>query len=160
MASGTSLSVHGYIIPVEFKAASTTIGLSIQGIHDAIRCKIEDFLVPLNDCPVQHDNAPFEKPSSSCWLRANILISSNRQVDTGAKLRRYRTTGMLIFNIFTPINGGDLEANLIADNIVSIFRSTNVSGIIFKVPSSGVRRREGKEWTVKVECPFFADQLG
>ena len=160
-----SLSVHGYIVrPTKELPQLNPIGPGIKDIHNIIRCKIEEFLIPLNGCPTQYDNAPFDKPTNSCWLRATILFDDVRQADTGAKLRRYRTTGMLIFNIFTPTNTGDNEdpdgGNEIMDQITQIFRSADIGGIQFKVPKPGTRRRQSDEWMVNLNCPFYADQLG
>lgn len=109
--------------------------------------------------PVEYDNAPFEKPTDSIWIRLSITTESDRQTDVGAKLRRFRTIGAAVASVRTPINQGDLEGVQTADSIAEVFRGVTFQGVTFLTPVVQPLGRVGKEWVVDVRCPFQTDNF-
>lgn len=135
-------------------------GVSSEVLNNIIRerfqCAVVDRIV--GGLPTQYDNAPFEKPENSEWCRLTIRHSESNQVAFG-ETDRFRTRGIMIAQVFTPIMEGDLDAYVICDLIATSFRSVNVKGVQFRTPTIGNRARMEKEWQLNVTCPFFADQI-
>lgn len=133
---------------------------SLETIQRDIRCRIEEILQPLINIPIQHDDAPFEKPINKPWLRATIRIAIARNVDIGTVRKTIRTTGILFFNIFTPINEGDLNSTTIVDKILGLFSGQSSGQVTYRSATTRDRVRDGSEWMVNMQCPFMADQIG
>ena len=133
---------------------------TVKQIHKIIRSFIgtvlEDDL--LKECKFAYDNAPFDKPNKACWVRATIKTLESKQVMFGSK-RTYRIAGLVQFQLFGPIELGDGVMNAQADIIMDQFRGRNISGIRFRAPSTGNRKRSGDEWMIVINCPFQADQI-
>ena len=136
-----------------------------ENLFNTLRCKMADEVEAVlkdsegNFLPVQYDNAPFIKPTSSGWIRFSIEPGEDRQADVGAKLRRFRITGVAIASVFFPISQGDLDAISAADFIAKVFRGTTFQGVVLRTPLVQPLGREGKEWRVDVRCPFQADNF-
>jgi len=137
--------------------------LTFQSMFDAIRARfkaqVEDTISP--SLPTQYDNAPFTQPEDSQWCRLTILPAGSTQEDIGTATHRYRTVGVIIAQIFTPLEKGDKEPLIVADTIKTPFRSVSAAGVVYRTPSIGVpgRSRDNKWWQVNLTCPFYADDV-
>ena len=87
-------------------------------------------------------------------------------MDFGASTSRNRHTGVAIAQIFSVLGKGTREATILADRIVSKFRSVtdslSVAGnsVVFKTPSiSSVGRSGSQWWQINVSCPYYADEI-
>lgn len=136
-----------------------------KDLFDTVRCLMVDEAQPLlkdakgNPLLVQFDNAPFDKPTDLGWVRFANAPESDRQVDIGAKLRRFRIEGVVIVSVYTPLNEGDSEGIILADIIANVFRGRSFQGVTFRTPVVRPLGRVGKEWVVEIRCPFQTDNL-
>jgi len=157
---GTGLLTNGYICPPGGLSDSLVVVVpTMSAIHNLIRKKIGNIDFGAVPCLIQYDNAPFIKPKKTHWIRAEIKTLESKQVMFGSK-RTYRTAGITRFQLFAPIEIGDGGMNEISDIIMDNFRAINVSGIRFRTPFTGDRKRFDSEWMILINCPFQADQVG
>jgi hypothetical protein len=100
----------------------------------------------------------FNPIKDAAWVRLNILTGDQRQVSMGIR-RRFRRTGLVLVQIFTPAGSGDGLAKELGDSVANIFQGRTVSGIIFR----GTRvDRVGVDgaWAVwRCTTPYQADEL-
>jgi hypothetical protein len=113
---------------------------------------------------VQHDNEPPPSgiPGPGRWCRVALQLGQQQQVTTGQQLRRFRTTGVLLAQLFEPLDTGDGEQLAIVDAIVDAFRNVVLQGpptIFFHPPYvSASPVREDSWWLCVVAIPFHADE--
>lgn len=106
---------------------------------------------------VVYDNITVDPPDDDAWLRITILPDDSVKADIGSGNDRFRTTGMVFVDIFTPLNIGDKRALEIADTVSDHFRARTVSGVRYRTPKlMNMNRLE--DWHHKqVSIPFYAD---
>lgn len=155
------LVTNGFVCPPPSPTQGAVVSVpSMSEIHTIIRKFVgrvlEDDL--LKDCLFAYDNAPFEKPNKQHWFRVTIKTLESKQVMFGSK-RTYRTAGLVVFQLFAPIELGDGDMNEISDVVIDQFRGRNISGIRFRSPFTSTRKRLGNEWMILINCPFQADQI-
>lgn len=109
--------------------------------------------------PVQYDNDDsFEQPNNKKWIRLTILSGATMLIDLGAT-KRYTTPGVAQASIFVPAGEGDKEALQIADTIVSAFRTTDDSGVVYQVPEKNtIGRGDTGFFQVNVLINFTFDE--
>lgn len=118
-----------------------------------------DIVTILSALPTQYDNdGAFTKPEGAVWCRFSILPGETLQIEMG-DLNRYRTVGVAMAQVFTPVGQGDKEALIVADAIKTAFRAVSAGGVVFKTPSLQVVGRSGDEWQQNVNCPFYVDEV-
>ncbi len=128
--------------------------MSHETLHNAIRTRIED---NLKAYPLAFDNVDVEEMNhTGLWIRAKIIQGETVQASLGAS-KRFRTVGVVMFQIFTPLRQGDREALKIADKIVALFRSITVDEVTYKTPSVKNVGRDGKWHQINASCPFYYD---
>jgi hypothetical protein len=137
---------------------------SHQKLQDIVRKRFHDEFG--DEYLVCHDNAPFTQPDDEMWVRWNVTMGESSRVDFGASTNRNRHTGVAIAQIFAVLGKGTRDATILADRIVSKFRSVtdslSVSGnsVVFKTPSvTTVGRSDSQWWQLNVSCPFYADEI-
>lgn len=110
--------------------------------------------------PTQFDNqAQFQKPDNSEWVRFSIRPAVSTQVDITSNNPRTRTTGVILIQIFSPLGKGDKAAMQLADAIKAQFRMVTAEGVTYQEPTiTTVGEREGW-WQVNVTCPFQYDEI-
>lgn len=141
----------------------THAGVDNLELHNHIRCRITDVLVPAVQaieplCVVQYDNAPFT-PTNGCWLRATIRVVDSRRVVGGGARATYRHAGLLRFQVFAPIEQGETRNNKIIDIIRSVFKGAVQTGERYRAAVIQTRRRLDDEWMTLINIPFRADEI-
>jgi len=126
-----------------------------DAIATTIADKFED-VAALCGVSVQYDNAPFNPPADDTWIRLRITHSQSNIVGIG-KLNRYRNPGILIAQIFAPLNSGDGTIRSLAKEIGNDFRATTIDGVLFRAPSVEVVGENNGWWHVDLMIPFYAD---
>jgi|TARA_R110000824_G_scaffold210984_1_gene396858 hypothetical protein len=137
---------------------------SHQKLQDVVRKRFSDEFS--DEYIVCYDNAPFEQPDDEMWVRWSVTTGESFRADIGASTSRNRHTGVAIAQIFTVLGKGTRESLILADRIVSKFRSVtdtvSVSGnsVVFKTPSVTTVGRSGSQWwQINVSCPYYADEI-
>ena len=111
-------------------------------------------------------NAAFTVPDPSTkltqvWVRVSILPVSSVQVATGGTgCNRYRHSGVLVAQIFTPPDVGDGRGLTTAASIASRFQSGTHDGVVYTTPQPPVPSGIVQGWYQhNVNCPFYADSF-
>lgn len=134
--------------------------MSHETIANTIRSRFKTLIADVESLTVQYDNQDFTPPDNIMWARCNIRFGESRQASTGSPGNNiFRVTGLLIAQIFQPLNLGDKAALELADSIADAFRAVTASGVVFKTPSVSNIGRDSAWWNVNVNCPFQADYL-
>jgi len=115
------------------------------------------------------ENMAFETPNpdpssalATSWVRGVIREGFGFQASLGLT-RRWRNSGIAIFQIFTPAAVGEGVAESIAVSISSIYRGVSDTGVVFgglqgapEVSRVGVTE-DGAWYQINVRCPFYSD---
>lgn len=134
--------------------------------HNAIRTRFNTQWTAgsYSAVPVAWANAEFDPPSEDEWVRVTIVDAAAFKVSFGGFIGagdNYRHPGVVVVNIFVPLNVGDGLALAMADEIASIFRAwqdatTRTRFFTPYVTRVGV---DGNWFQVNVTCPFDRDEL-
>ena len=114
--------------------------------------------------PIAWSNAEFDPPSESPWVMVTIIDAAAFQASIGGVAgsgNTYRHPGVVVVNIFTPVNVGDGLALAMADYVGTIFRAwQDVSTKTrFLTPSVSRIGTDGNWFQVNVTSPFERDEL-
>ena len=134
--------------------------------HNAIRSKINtDWTAGAYAAvPIAWSNAEFDPPSEDEWIRVTILDGEAFKASFGAATNNadtYRHSGVVMVNIFAPLNVGDGLALAMADEVASILRKWQhaATKTRFFTPSVSRIGTDGNWFQVNVTCPFERDEL-
>jgi hypothetical protein len=107
-----------------------------------------------NYTPVAWENVDFDIPNNSDWIRLNILNGSSnyRAIDY-----KKRHTGVILIQVFTPVNTGTNKVREYSDTIASIFDSRTFSDIVCDVASVQNIGADDGFHQVNVTIPFWRD---
>ena len=113
---------------------------------------------------IAYDNAAFDPErdardgnrNPAPWVRLTIIPGEGFQASLGTP-RVWRSTGVAVVQIFTPLARGDGAAHGLADDTAAIFRGTRVDGVVFRAPSLTRIGPEGAWYQMNVSTPFHAD---
>lgn len=133
---------------------------SHQVLDIAIQSRFHSAVASLEtpDLPTEYDNAKIEHPKDSIWARVNIRNGNTDHVQIG-KPNTWRNNGVLIVQLFGPINTGMAQLNILADKVVVAFRRVTAGGVTYRSPSKQQLGRTRDWWQINVNCPFFADTM-
>ena len=106
--------------------------------------------------PVFFDNTKSTPPDNAPWVRMVNLTGQSQKIDL---LNRYRTVGIIDFQVMVPLLSGVRAGKQLADQIASLWRSVTVSGIVFKTPSVARVGDTGNGWfQMNVSVPYYWDE--
>jgi len=115
--------------------------------------------------PIAWPNLEFEPPAldqgNAEWVRFNIIDNDDgQQITIGSGLNVCRFTGVIIIQVFTSLNIGNLPALTRANEIAAIFNKwcgTNITCKVASVKEIG----DDKNGRYQVNCliPFHRDEL-
>ena len=160
----TFLGGHATLIPVgqiQFTAAppSGSPGwweTMCNNIRSHFKTNVADVV---GSTTVLYDNdGANTKPDNARWVRLAIRPATDQQASLGST-PRYRTFGVMIAQVFVPVSEGDQAALALGDIIASAFRGQAVSGVQFRTPIVQFIGRDGDDWQVNVNCPFYVDNI-
>lgn len=139
-----------------------------QQLAEAIRTRFKQLVTDVVPVPTQHDNqgalyqggTAVAKPSG-LWCRATILEGQTTQASIGSPgANRERTRGVLVVQLFAPVDTGDKAVRDAAQVVRAAFKRITADGVVWQTPSRGEPRRDGGWWALTVSCPFYADTIG
>lgn len=128
-----------------------------ETLHNAVRTRFGTLVEDTESVTVQYDNQDKVPPNDALWIRFSVRPGASFQASRGGSTKLFRTSGVALAQIFSPLDRGDKEALALADTIASSFRATSVGSVVYETPSVRVIGSDGRAWQVNVECPFFAD---
>lgn len=135
--------------------------MSWESMCNTIRSRFKTLVADAVPLQTQYDNMKFNPPDNTNWCRLTIVQGSTDQVSIGApSSNRERTLGVMIAQLFAPVEAGDGTILGIADDVRRAFKRVTASGVTFKTPYLAKRGREGDSWQINVMCPFYADEIG
>jgi len=126
-------------------------------IKQAIRRRFNAEIGVTRDVKVQYGDHPFERPEA-LWVRCTLQFGESRQVETGGT-KRQRVTGLIVAQVFDPVNEGDADATEMADWIAAAFRAVSANQVTYQMPRIEERGRDQNEWQIDVICPFYSDEV-
>ena len=104
--------------------------------------------------PIAWQNAPFQKPNSSPWLRVSVNNTSTNRVGIAQVVER--TIGLVQIQIFIPLNTGSYDIGVIADDLANILRSRKYNGITFLDPALGPGQETDGWYMAVLNTEFWA----
>ena len=130
--------------------------MSYETAHNTIRTHFGTQIEDAQSVYVLYDNVEDGHPADTKWVRMSILDGEAFQSEIGAS-PKFRHPGIMEVQVFVPVHEGDKTALTLADQIVTAFRRTTISGsVVFRTPSVlTVGSTGGKWWQVNVTCPFY-----
>lgn len=110
--------------------------------------------------PLAWPNRGFAVPPEREWIRLTILDGDTRQVSIGSPgANIHRHSGVIVIQVFVPIDSGTRTARDLADQAAAIFRNQRFDGIRCDVPSVREIGPDGVWFQVNMSCPFRRDEL-
>ena len=111
--------------------------------------------------PIAWPNVAFTPPADSSWVRFTILPSGSNLMTVGApgsNLTRY--SGLVVVQIFTPLNIDDSLLLGYADKVLAIFRNYHTTTIRFgSIYSVKTSNSEEDGWNqINVMAPFIRNE--
>ena len=130
-------------------------------ITNAIRSSFKTQVADVLSLTTQYDNQSLDNLDNVQWCRLTISLGETLQKSIGNPAgQRFRTSGVMTAQIFCPVGAGDGGLWDLADSIEAAFRCVTDTGVTSKTPSSYKAGRDGGEWQINVNCPFYADDIG
>jgi hypothetical protein len=117
--------------------------------------------------PVAYDNSAFDPVSDALdaggnpapWVRLTIVPGDGFQASLGTP-KIWRSTGIVVVQIFAPLGQGDGLANELADEVAVVFRGVSLGRVIFRAPSLTRIGPDGAWYQVNVATPYQSDLAG
>ena len=73
---------------------------------------------------VAYDNVEFTPPDNSSWVRVSVVNNNSLQYSLGEEgSRKFERYGLILFQVFTPLNVGTYEGDVLCEDIINIFES-------------------------------------
>lgn len=126
-----------------------------QALAKLIRQRWDDLIVKPHDLKTQYDNQiDFEPENQNVWCRLNIRDGNEDRTDLGDN-PRVKVIGLIIAQLFTPVNTGDKQIRVTADTIKTNFTNVTASSVIYRTPYiTTIGLSDTKWWQVNVTIPF------
>lgn len=133
---------------------------TLATVVTALSERFRDQIATPRSLPTQYDNQKMKPPDDSAWARFEVLPAASRQVTTGSS-RRWRTEGIAIATIFSPLGAGWSVLQGHCDAVVAAFRGVTASGVTLRAPGVAMtgRTSDDRWWQVAIACPFYTDEI-
>ncbi len=139
-----------------------------------INTSFRDMVAMPNNLLTQYDNQKLDRNHSCLWCRLNIVDGETEQTSLGdIDEREFETVGVLIVQLFAPLNTGEKAIRNMAEKVCKVFMARPVDGIDYDVPYvRKVNKREAigsrnpsssmvnDYWQLNVICPFSVEEQG
>ncbi|MBW7990043.1 MAG: hypothetical protein FVQ84_08520 [Planctomycetes bacterium] len=154
-----SLTQIGFPLAIRFFTPIGSFNTSVEDINNTIRTRFKVNVSDVRSLTTHHDNAPFTIPATGLWCRFSVLPGESKQVSLG-RTKRYRIPGVAIAQLFDDIEIGDKNIIEEADFIREEFTSVTDTSVTFRSPTISKPSLDGKNWSINVNIPWFADIIG
>lgn len=136
----------------------------IKDLIDVVKLRFDTLIATPNSIQTFHDNEVQDLDedalgSTGCWIRNFVVLGDRKQITGSSVQTRYRTHGIGYAHVHSEINEGTDKVAAVADLIDSkgVFRTATANGVVYRTPTVGQGRREGRWWVVVVQYPFYSD---
>lgn len=112
--------------------------------------------------PIAWPNRVFDPPAEEPWVRFAISMGEGFQVDLNPNPRE-RHPGVVIVQVFTPLDKGTGAGELLGEDVAAVFRRWSTTfpmgSVLFQTPSVlYAGKRDG--WAQhNVRAPFWFDEI-
>jgi hypothetical protein len=131
-----------------------------ESLHNTIRSRFNSLVTGPRSLPTIFDNEGEQQDTSVIYCRLAILNTDSEQQDMGGgSTQRERTIGLMVAELYGPVERGDGNLLQEADFIKSQFRRTTADGVTWRTPKVRTIGRDGESWQINVTCPFYADVI-
>ncbi len=111
----------------------------------------------------QFDNQVIDHPdaaSGDLWVRLSVKPGESEQQDIGGSTAvRQRTIGVVIAQVFSPLDVGDKPARDLAELIRAALGRKRDGKVQFRVAAIETIGRSEPWWQVNVTVPFYEDEV-
>lgn len=133
------------------------MGTFYNDLHNTVRNRFKVQVEDVESVTTLYDNDPTDEPDAAIWVRWQVQPGQAFQAETGGIKNNHRVPGFGIAQIFGEINLGDKIILELADKIKDAFLTVTQNGVIFQTTFLTIVGRQGNNWQVNVNCPFYAD---
>lgn len=131
--------------------------MSFQVEHNELRTR---FSQQIGTTPVAWPNVAYVPIVGTLWVRFNVVDGESTRTTIGATTNNVRSLGLVIVQIFAPLDKGNAAALAKADAVAAIFRDWCGSTVRCRTPSIKEVGPDGNGWyQVNVSVPFQRDEL-
>lgn len=109
------------------------------------------------ETPVVYQNIAYNEMTE--FIRVTILSGPREQASLGCNNNTYRTTGVVIIQVFTPKNTGTKRALDIVDMLIAFLQSKVIGTVNFKTPYISFQNIVDSFYQVNLNCPFYVDNI-
>lgn len=110
---------------------------------------------------IDTDNGEFIEPESDPWVRLTVRGQEGGQTSLGKKTnRRYERQGIFFVQVFTPVNTGTSESDILAQQAMDILEGERLSADLWL--GNSVNREvgaKGKWYATNVETEFTYEEI-
>lgn len=129
---------------------------TFDGMASAIYTQFKTvFAAAQPSVPITYDEVAYTPPSSGSWVR--IVVDFPAQMRAALSVRKWRTTGLITVQIFTPQGLGAHASRHIADDVTTALRGINTSGIRTRAPNLVRVGVDGDWFQQNAQIEFVAD---
>ena len=118
--------------------------------------------------PISYDNLPFDVPLTN-WVRLEVWDGDATKASLGTGVQLRRSSGTVFITIYSVLSQGSKPARDLADQVATVFRDIQLSGLIFFEPSvkrlgevyhtgGGDRGSTAQWYQIIVSIPFINNQ--
>ena len=124
-----------------------------------IRTRFSTLVEVPENLPTGYDNdLRFTIPETGVWARVSVVWGPSSLQDIGS-VKRTRNSGTLHIELYNELGRGDKSLLDLIDFIVPLFRSKDISGILYRDPEVLSLGQGGKFFRVDLLCPFEYDDF-
>lgn len=111
--------------------------------------------------PFVLDNEQFDAEQiNSAWVRLSIKNKIAGQETLGViKRRRFKRDALLFVQVFTPVNIGLSEGDILCEKVRCIFEGINISDVWFSASTIRENGTDGAWFQMLVETEFSYEQI-
>lgn len=109
------------------------------------------------ETPIVYQNVAYNEVSE--FIRLTVLSSDRSQCTMGCNTNLYRTTGVLVIQIFCPLNMGTKRILTIVDLLVTLLQSNVIGSAKFKTPYISFQGSSDVFYQVNLSCPYYTDNI-
>lgn len=132
---------------------------SKRAFLNALRADYNTNIAVALSLPTQYPNAPFTIPDATSWADWTVLFGDEVQRTVGSTTRRFRVTGILQVDVYTPMRQGEDAGMVTAEAIGDRYSGTDRAGATFRDHSVTPLGRSGGWFRHVVRCSFQADRF-
>lgn len=109
------------------------------------------------ETPVFYQNVAYNEDEE--FIRVNILTGTRYQASLGGTVNTYRIPGVVIIQIFCPLNKSTIRSLYLSDLIITFLQSQVIGSVNLKTPYISFQGSEKSFYQVNMTCPFYVDNI-